>query len=528
MTITPEVIDLHPAAHPVPAFRQFGFPLDHPYVEQCWRPLIGPSSVSFLRQCIWHWQDGTPARVTTSDLAAELGLGRGTGTNSPLWRTIQRLDHFRPARLRVGQVAELEVFTRVPPVESYRLDRLPRCVRGRHDHHCGARLEAIARQAEDGPPPHVRMAERLDRMTHNPSAHKTRHSVDDRPADPSRDPGGRPARSRVRPAAVLLRHPDPRTDPCRFPCGKPADVPRLVAVRFTITPLGASGGRSVSAVVGNIVRYLQGPQPSPPTAGQSPPSTAGPSRYYADGSSEPGRWLGNAAAEAGLVWTVDDADFARVLAGRDPHTGARLISAQGSAGRCPTLGRGTQTRTGGDGAALYDLRDAAGALRITPAEAEDLVAAGEAYATALAAALLGGTEPLAPVAGSYLLPVIDTNGIRWVPETELARCEDARSVGTSADDVAAAGAPDDILSLADAARLAGVSVQYLRSVCRRSEQAQDASTATGQESKAIGPQLRSYRGTRRQWLVKRADLVEYLRRRTPPAVRVGYDLTLTT
>lgn len=299
-------------------------------------------------------------------------------------------------------------------------------------------------------------------------------------------------------------------------------------MRFTITPLGASGGRSVSAVVGDIVRYLQGPQPGPSAAGQSPPGTAGPSQYYADGSSEPGHWLGNASAEAGLVGTVDDADFARVLAGRDPHTGARLISAQGSAGRCPTLGRGTQTRAGDDGAALYDIRDAAGALRITPAEAEDLVAAGEAYASAMAATLLGGRVALAPVAGSYLLPVIDTEGTRWVPETELARCEDARCVGTSADEVAAAGAPDDVLSLADAARLAGVSVQYLRSVCRRSERAQEASTATSEELQAKRPQLRSYRGTRRQWLVKRADLVEYLRRRTPPAVRVGYDLTLTT
>ena len=35
-------------------------------------------------------------------------------------------------------------------------------------------------------------------------------------------------------------------------------------------------------------------------------------------------------------------------------------------------------------------------------------------------------------------------------------------------------------------------------------------------------------GRKGQWLVKRADLVDFLRHRKPPAVRVGYDLTLTT
>ena len=49
---------------------------------------------------------------------------------------------------------------------------------------------------------------------------------------------------------------------------------------------------------------------------------------------------------AGLAGPVDRDDFASVLAGRDPHTGERLITAQGSAGRRPTLGSGNHSRLG--------------------------------------------------------------------------------------------------------------------------------------------------------------------------------------
>ena len=110
------------------------------------------------------------------------------------------------------------------------------------------------------------------------------------------------------------------------------------------------------------------------------PSGVGPSSYYADRGSEAGRWLGYSAREAGLVGAVDSADFARVLAGRDPRTDVRLLTASGSAGRRPTLGAGLHTRIGSDGEVLYGIDDVAAALKVSKAEAEALVAAGERVA----------------------------------------------------------------------------------------------------------------------------------------------------
>lgn len=302
-------------------------------------------------------------------------------------------------------------------------------------------------------------------------------------------------------------------------------------MRFTITPLGSARGRSVGQVVDDIVRYLEGPQPpsqAPP--GRPAPGTDGPSRYYSDGNAEPGRWLGNGAAEMGLTGTVDSADFARVLAGRDPHTGVRLITARGSAGRRPSLGRGAETLRDADGQPLYDLRDASAALELEPSDVERLVVAGQAAAVrSLATLVSGDATAQADSDGSYLVPLIDANGDRWVTESELQRCEAGRAAGPDPDVVAAAGPADETMSVAEAARLAGVSSRYLRSLCARWERDREKIEAARAQGKQPSRSfLVAYRGTKNQWLVKRGDLVEYLRHRTAPAVRVGFDLTLTT
>ncbi len=113
-------------------------------------------------------------------------------------------------------------------------------------------------------------------------------------------------------------------------------------MRFTITPLGSAGGRSVGAVVHDIVRYLDRPRPAAQPAGIAA-EERGPSEYYTDGSAEPGRWLGEGATALGLAGEVAPHDFGRVLAGRDPASGARLLTARGSAGRRPSLGVGAST-----------------------------------------------------------------------------------------------------------------------------------------------------------------------------------------
>ena len=249
----------------------------------------------------------------------------------------------------------------------------------------------------------------------------------------------------------------------------------------------------------------------------------GPSRYYADSGEEPGRWLGHAANESGLTGAVDADDFASVLAGRDPRTGERLITAQGSAGRRKDLGAGNHTRLDPTGIALYGEADAATVLGVTKAEAARMLDVGTLAALSRAVPALG------QVTGSYLVPVIDGDGSRWVTEAELSRCEAAREDGIDPEALAAAGTPDDQFPLAEAARLAGTTARYLRTLASRYDKDReriDASIAAGRRPRQA--YLVAHRGTRGQWLVTRQNLTDFLHRRRPPSVRVGYDLTLTT
>jgi hypothetical protein len=254
-------------------------------------------------------------------------------------------------------------------------------------------------------------------------------------------------------------------------------------VRFTITPLGSVGGRTVDQVVGDIVRYLNRGRPPVAPAPAGPDGDA-PSRYYADGGEEPGRWLGRGAEATGLGGEVDPEHFARVLAGRDPLTGERLITARGSAGRCSTVGVGTGTRWGDDGEALYDEHDAAAALGVEADELERMLAAGQEVAA------VGGRRSRArPPAGSYLVAHIDEDGTRWVPESELVRVETARAEGPSPEEITGGGGADDLLALAEAARLAGVSTRYLRGLAGRWERHREEIEQASQEGRPVRRRL---------------------------------------
>lgn len=310
-------------------------------------------------------------------------------------------------------------------------------------------------------------------------------------------------------------------------------------MRFTITPLGGAG-RSVGQIVHAVVAYLR-PSPTAATAPSSAGTTDSPTaRYYADSGEGPGRWSGNGATAAGLVGVVDTQDFAQVLAGRDPATGRRLITAQGSAGRRPQLGVGTATMTGPDGEPWYDSHDAAAVLGLSVAELDALLDIG-AHLTATTSAAAGaripgsvpgsipGSVPGPVPATSYLLPTVDHAGNRWVTEHELARYETAQNTGNTPDEIADAGAPGDLLPLGDAARLVGVTARYLRRAAVRYERNRadvDAAVAAGQPVSAA--YLIGERGTRGRWFVTRSELAAFVERRQPTAVRVGFDVTLTT
>jgi conjugative relaxase-like TrwC/TraI family protein len=296
-------------------------------------------------------------------------------------------------------------------------------------------------------------------------------------------------------------------------------------VRFVVTAIGAEGGRTVGQVVDDVVRYLDKPRPAARVVeGESAP---GASDYYADGSNEPGRWLGEGARALGLSGGVDRDELARLLSGRDPSTGERLIGAAGSAGRRATLGVGAHSAGGIDGERLYDRHDASRALGVEEEELDRLIETGAARAFSVVLQVATG-RAVAPPLGPFLVAQISGGGV-LVTEGALAACETAMTTGASPEEVEAAGAGDDLYSLAEASRIAGVTRRYLRRLALASERHRaeiDAERAAGRAPRRA--YLDAIRGTRGQWLVSRQELVEFLRRRTTPAVRVGYDVTLTT
>ncbi len=340
-------------------------------------------------------------------------------------------------------------------------------------------------------------------------------------------------------------------------------------MKFTVTPLG--GGRGDAArVVDAIVRYLQPPPKATPSSLTPRPDGGGPERYYADRGEEPGRWLGRAAHGSGLTGVVQRPDFAAVLAGRNPRTDERLITARGSAGRRPTLGSGAHTKVGADGEQLYDVADAAAVLGLSHREVERMLNVGTAVALGAFAQADGPQAPPGDEVGpparppgaspdsagppvrpparspvgppvdavtrrfsqpgdSYLVPLVEGDGSLWVRASELARCSHARDTGVDPGEIRSLGAPDDQLSLAEAARLVGLTKQFLRGLARYHDEHRveiERSLAAGRHPRRAF--LVAHRGTKGRWLVTREHLAEFVERRRPPSVRVGYDLTLTT
>lgn len=171
-----DTVRFHAASHPAPSISRAGFPLDHAYVEQCWAPVIGPTSVLLLRRIPLLWQDDLAPVIAADELAASIGLGRSTGRNGSLWRTLERVVRFRFAT--VSGPGELDVFTEVPPLRQDDLRRLPAWSRRRHDELLSTHLDRLA-VVHQSPPSPSDVSARLDHLTTrtnarnaNPSLHR--------------------------------------------------------------------------------------------------------------------------------------------------------------------------------------------------------------------------------------------------------------------------------------------------------------------------------------------------------------------
>jgi conjugative relaxase-like TrwC/TraI family protein len=164
-------------------------------------------------------------------------------------------------------------------------------------------------------------------------------------------------------------------------------------------------------------------------------------------------------------------------------------------------------------------------LNLTEAQVNRMIEVGTLLAIARLFRLPVRDQP----AGSYLVPTVGPDGERWMSDTALSRCQDALAAGTTAEDIAATGPTSELLALDEAARLAGVTPRYLRRLAKRYETdraAVDAAVAEGRPVRRA--YLAAARGTQDRWFVSRGELASFVERRRPPAVRLGYDLTLTT
>lgn len=276
-------------------------------------------------------------------------------------------------------------------------------------------------------------------------------------------------------------------------------------MRLTVTPLGAQSA-SAATVARSVVNYLEG--------GGSPAATllspsAGPggftTSYFADSIEGPGRWLGAGAAFRELGGAVEREAFQRVLEGRHPSTGERLVTARGSSQR-GHLAVGTHAVFDVDGNAMYTVNDAAQLLGLSVIEVAGLVAAGSKL------------ESHAPDDGGWIGSVRQADCSSLVPDREITRLLELAALPPDPERVRAEGQPDDLLGAPDVARLLGVTRQYAARLCARSED------SSGNSRRASLP---SRRGDDGNFLIRRADLAEFAEKRQAPIARVGFDLTLT-
>ena len=105
------------------------------YVERFWLPVLGPSTVVFLRHCADTLDDaGTavPVELELESIARHLGLGHKGGRNSALTRTILRSCRFGAAR--AGRGNSIELRRGIPPLNRTQVNHLPKNLQAAHRH----------------------------------------------------------------------------------------------------------------------------------------------------------------------------------------------------------------------------------------------------------------------------------------------------------------------------------------------------------------------------------------------------------
>ncbi len=123
-------------AYPDRIVEALGFGPDHPYIEACILPVVGPSTTLLWRRLARTVLSAgdTPVTVDVADLIACLGLGDGLAKNSPGARSIARMVNFDLARQAGRNNTLLAIRTALAPHGDHRAQRLPASARTYHDH----------------------------------------------------------------------------------------------------------------------------------------------------------------------------------------------------------------------------------------------------------------------------------------------------------------------------------------------------------------------------------------------------------
>lgn len=101
------------------------------YVERFWLPVLGPSTVWFLRR-VADQLDREPDgfELDLVEVARSLGVGMRGGRNSPMLKTIERSCRFGAARMH--GTTSLAVRRRLAPLTRAQVERLPDALQREH------------------------------------------------------------------------------------------------------------------------------------------------------------------------------------------------------------------------------------------------------------------------------------------------------------------------------------------------------------------------------------------------------------
>jgi hypothetical protein len=134
LTLASPTLDVVPWDDPV--VDALGHPPRSTYVERFWLSILGPTATWLVRHLDARLEDG--GGTATLDLAATaeaLGLGGGTGRNSPVVRSLARCHQFGIVRgARGGGLSGgIAVRRALPPLTRHQITRLPLALQAEHD-----------------------------------------------------------------------------------------------------------------------------------------------------------------------------------------------------------------------------------------------------------------------------------------------------------------------------------------------------------------------------------------------------------